>query len=616
MLRRFRETLIRPRTIAWRYAFAVAAAALATAGRLVLDPWLDNHAPYIVYVLAVTVTVWLAGFWPSMLTAALSVPPLVYFLAAEPLPLPAKLIGAAIYAVSMLAVALLGGSMRAAEAKALRSRQFLRATLDALPMKLAVLDSKGVVVATNHRWAELHTGLDYLAFSRKAAAEGDSTARDALASLLTVLDGRSAEAWSEYPCEQDGQRLWFLMRVSDAPQVLGGGLVVAHVDITERKHLEDTIRRSEARFRELADAMPQIVWSAGPDGKVDYLNRRWHELSGVPPGEVGEESWLAAVHPDDRDRAIAGWRQAVAAGKPLQMEIRLRMAGQDCRWHLARALPVHDEHGGVLRWYGTCTDIHDLKAAEGRLQVAAAELSRSNIDLEQFAYVASHDLQEPLRQVSGHLGLIRKRMADKLAPVERDLLGFAIDGATRMAALISDLLAYSRVGRGQSGFSDVDMEAALRTAVANLSTAIRESGAVITHDPLPTIRASQALMPQLLQNLLGNAIKYRHAQRPPRIHFSAVDNGDHWLFSIRDNGIGIPPHEQGRIFAIFYRLHGRKDYSGTGIGLAICKRIVEHHCGRIWVESDEGQGATFHFTIPRLVAAGASAAPWGGGAAA
>ena len=234
---------------------------------------------------------------------------------------------------------------------------------------------------------------------------------------------------------------------------------------------------------------------------------------------------------------------------------------------------------------------------EERVTERTLELRRSNEDLEQFAYVASHDLQEPLRMVTSYLQLLRKRYETKLDADANDFIGFAVDGAERMQRLILDLLAYSRVGTRAKAFEATDSNAVLQDALMNLQVTLRESGAVVTQSALPTVWSDPVQLTQLFQNLVGNGIKFR-GEKPPSVRIEAKREDNHWHFTVADNGIGIAPKDFERIFVIFQRLHGRQRYPGTGIGLAICKKIVERHGGRIWVESEPGHGATFHFTIP------------------
>lgn len=237
-----------------------------------------------------------------------------------------------------------------------------------------------------------------------------------------------------------------------------------------------------------------------------------------------------------------------------------------------------------------------LKAME-KLRQTSADLERSNTELQQFAYVASHDLTEPLRMITSYLELLSSRAQEKLGAEEREFIGYAVDGARRMRTLIQDLLAYARVDTRGRPLGPTDCEEVLATVLANLKLAIDESGTVIEHEKLPTVEGDSMQLAQVFQNLLGNAIKF-HGQTPPRIHVGARRNNDEWLFFVKDNGIGIDPKNFSRIFVLFQRLHTRQEYPGTGMGLAICKKIIERHGGRIWAESKPGEGTTFFFTIP------------------
>ena len=239
----------------------------------------------------------------------------------------------------------------------------------------------------------------------------------------------------------------------------------------------------------------------------------------------------------------------------------------------------------------------ELKREVDERKRTEEELARSNAELQSFAYVASHDLQEPLRMVASYLQLLERRYKGKLDDDADDFINYAVDGATRMQRLINDLLKYSRVSTQAKEFEPTNCETVLENTLSNLQIAIKESEAVVAHDPLPNVMADNIQLGQLLQNLIGNAIKFRN-EKPPRIHVSAKQKEGEWTFSVQDNGIGIDPDYKDRIFVIFQRLHGVGDYPGTGIGLAICKRIVEHHGGRIWLESQPGEGCTFYFTIP------------------
>ena len=264
--------------------------------------------------------------------------------------------------------------------------------------------------------------------------------------------------------------------------------------------------------------------------------------------------------------------------------------------HLAQAERIGAQIAGTI---ANAFAYEKLEAAQHAIENAVTELRRSNQELEQFAYVASHDLQEPLRKIASFCNLLESRYADQLDEKANVYLHYIVDGALRMQALVNDLLLYSRVTTRGKEFAPTDTNDALREALANLDVAVAESNACVTYDPLPTVLGDVAQLTRLFQNIIGNAIKYR-GEAPPQVHVSVLEKGDEWVFSVRDNGIGIAPEYAERIFVIFQRLHTREEYSGTGIGLSVCKKIAERHGGRIWVESEEGCGATFYFSLPQV----------------
>ncbi len=365
-----------------------------------------------------------------------------------------------------------------------------------------------------------------------------------------------------------------------------------------RDRAEDVLRTGEQRFRTLTEAVPQIMWTATPDGQMDYFNGRWQEYTGLSCQSALGQGWADAIHPDDRPVVRDTWQAALAADQPQQVEHRLRAADGQYRWHLSRAVPLRDDTGLIVKWFGTATDIHDARLAHEGLRQLTDELARSNQDLEQFAYVASHDLQEPLRMVTGYLQLIERRYGEKLDDSAHEFIAFAVDGAARMQTLIQDLLAYSRVGTRGKTPQPVPVADALQAVQKDLAAKIAETGAQLTAGALPVVQADPTQLRQLLTNLVGNALKFTAPDRPARIHVDARRDGPLWEITVADNGIGIEPEYRDRIFVIFQRLHGREAYEGTGLGLAICKKIVERHGGRIWVTSTPGEGSCFHFTLP------------------
>jgi PAS domain S-box-containing protein len=373
--------------------------------------------------------------------------------------------------------------------------------------------------------------------------------------------------------------------------VLIGASKIAR-DITESKRYQKRLIESEAWFRRLADSMPQMVWTARSDGYVDYYNERWYQFTGFNREPGGDTSWESILHPDDIQRTHDTWHASVQSGEPFSIEYRFRDRRENrWRWFIGRALPVRDGSGTIVKWFGTCTDIDEQKRTEEQLR-------RANQDLEQFAFSASHDLQEPLRGVKIYSELLAKRYESKLDGDGLKFIKFLTSAATRMERLVRDLLTYTQVA-GFDGPQEVsDANEALKIALANLAVSIAASGAQITTDPLPSLPVSSTHLQQLFQNLIGNAIKYRSLERSPAVHVTAEQQNAHWVFSIADNGIGIDPEYKENVFGLFKRLHRSDEYSGTGIGLAICQRIVDRYHGRIWVESEPGRGSTFRFTLP------------------
>jgi len=370
----------------------------------------------------------------------------------------------------------------------------------------------------------------------------------------------------------------------------------------KRRRTEATLQEIEQRLELAIEGAEIGIWDITiPTGRIVY-DRRWERMLGYTVEELEPHlnTWERLVHPDDLPRILEVWNTHAIGNSPFyEGEFRLRTKSGGWNWVFSRGKVIErDSTGAPLRAIGTYLDITARKGTEERLAAKAIELARSNADLEQFAYVASHDLQEPLRMVSVYCQLLRRRYQGKLDAAADEFIGFAVDGADRMQHLIEDLLAYSRIGTKDRQLEPVDCAVVLKDALTNLKLALMQSDAVVTHDPLPTVLANGKQLIQLFQNLIGNAIKYRGSQRP-EIHIAVDLQEEAWRFAVRDNGIGLDPQFSDRIFVIFQRLHTKAEYPGTGMGLAICKKIVEQHGGRIWVESQPGLGSVFYFSIPR-----------------
>jgi PAS domain S-box-containing protein len=375
-------------------------------------------------------------------------------------------------------------------------------------------------------------------------------------------------------------------------------------DISERKQAEEELQRSEERYRLTADSLPHLIWTSKPDGTTEYLNNRWHEETGYTLERTGQDGWAHFLLPGDGDECLKKWKEALISGEPFQADCRFQVPHKERRWYTCRAVPVRDAGGRILRWFGSCTDIHEQKMADEVLRASKEELQRtnealkrSNADLEQFAYAASHDLQEPLRMVAIYSQLLKEEFGGQLNSDANSYLTFAADGALRMEALLKDLLAYSRASsEDEPATEQVDSQVAVVKSLENLRILAQETNAEITWSSLPHVRIPEVHLAQIFQNLIGNALKYRKPGQKPVVHIDAKPQNAGWIFSVRDNGIGVAQEYYNQIFRIFGRLHGH-EVAGTGIGLALCKKLVERSGGVIWVESKPGEGSTFYFSV-------------------
>lgn len=394
---------------------------------------------------------------------------------------------------------------------------------------------------------------------------------------------------------KDGKDLWVVFSSRPLFEKDGRylGAMAMITDITERKH-------AEAQIRKLSYAVEQstsIVIITNTEGIIDYVNPKFTEVTGYTREEViGKNPRILKSHQTGNEVYKALW-ETIVSGQEWYGELHNRKKNGDTYWAQASISPIKNSEGVITHYLGVQEDITARKEAETALKSYATELERSNEDLQQFAYVASHDLQEPLRMITSYLTLLERRYRNKLDADADEFIGYAVNGAKRMKQLIQDLLEYSRVGTHGKPFAPTDFEELLKKVLNNLEVSIIENQAQITHDKLPVLLADEFQISQLFQNLIANSIKFR-SEQPPEIHIGSERQNGKWLFSVRDNGIGIDKQYSKRIFVIFQRLHTNSQYPGTGIGLALCKKIVERHGGKIWIRSKPGEGATFYFTIP------------------
>jgi PAS domain S-box-containing protein len=370
-------------------------------------------------------------------------------------------------------------------------------------------------------------------------------------------------------------------------------------DSNKRAKAEEALQQSEEKYRGLLEAAPDGMVVVNQGGEIVLLNAKAERQFRYSRDELLGQKVTNIIPEGFAERLIADGTHTVAEAQAQQVGTGIEHYGRrkdGTEFPIEIMLSPLESTEGILVT-AAIRDITVRKEAEALLVRKVEELNRSNEELEQFAYVASHDLQEPLRMVASYTQLLSKRYKGRLDADADEFIAFAVDGASRMQRLIQDLLVYSRVGKRGKELLDVFSEESLQQAIINLRGAIEESGAQVTHDPLPRVMADETQLIQLFQNLVGNAIKYRRAG-VPLIHISAArDGGIMWIFSVQDNGIGIDSQFFEKIFGMFQRLHKREEFTGTGMGLAICKKIVERHGGGISVESQPGRGSTFHFTL-------------------
>lgn len=394
------------------------------------------------------------------------------------------------------------------------------------------------------------------------------------------------------------------------------------MDITDRKESELALKTSEGKFRTLADSMPQFVWTADAQGNITYFNRSLLDYSGFTVAEIEKDGWLPLVHPDDLAGSVNSWIVSVSSGNEYLFEHRLKRSDGDYRWYQCRAIPQRNANGAIEMWVGTSLDIHDRRLFIDQLEtkvqertqqllVANNELVRTNMELAQFAYVASHDLQEPLRKIQTFATRILETENDNLSERGKDYFHRMQASSTRMQQLIVDLLAFSRANVAEKHLENTDLNQVLQNVQEQLSDIIHAENAVIKSDVLPVREVIVYQFEQLFMNLIANALKFIGPERAPVIEIrsgevpgaaiplAGVDVTRHYQYiSFADNGIGFEPQYKDRIFQVFQRLHNRSAYEGTGIGLAICKKIVENHKGLIDAVGKPGVGSTFIIYLP------------------
>jgi PAS domain S-box-containing protein len=479
-----------------------------------------------------------------------------------------------------------------------------RGLLEAAPDAMVVVNQGGEIVLLNVQ-AEKQFGYrrDELigqkvkniipeGFAERLRADGLRSVEDALAQQIGTgieLTGRRRDG-TEFPIE-------IMLSPLESSE---GILVTAAIrNISVRRDAEKHLAQMEGKYRGLLEAAPDAMVVVNQRGEIVLLNVQAEKQFGYHRDELVGQQVKNIIPEGFAERLLADALRSAEDALAQQIGTGIELTGRrknGSHFPIEIMLSPLESAEGILVT-AAVRDITKRKKAEAHLLQKVEELNRSNEELEQFAYIASHDLQEPLRMVASYTQLLSKRYTGKLDSDADEFISFAMDGASRMQRLINDLLAYSRVGTKPMDLLDTSSEEALEQALINLRGAVAESGAIVTHDRLPTVLADEMQLVHLFQNLVGNAIKY---QGPgiPRVHISVSKNDESkWVFSIRDNGLGIDSQYFEKIFGIFQRLHKREEFAGTGVGLAICKKIIERHGGSITVESQPGHGSTFRFAL-------------------
>jgi PAS domain S-box-containing protein len=381
-----------------------------------------------------------------------------------------------------------------------------------------------------------------------------------------------------------------------------------------QRSLKET-EESREEFRKLADFVPQIVWTATAEGFTDYYNEKWYEYTGSDK-IYGDQSFTAFMHPDDVQNCIESWHKAVNASGPYEMEYRFRNREGQYRWFLGRGVPVKNSEGEIVKWFGTCTDIHDRKSRSEQLeqlvQERTQELERSNDDLRQFAHVASHDLKEPIRKIRMFSSRLKEDYSTAIPEEGKLYIEKIQEAAKRMAAMIDGVLNYSVTSNGEQSFETIDLNEIMYEIKQDLELVIQQKNATVTYQDLPKIRGIRVLIYQLFYNLLNNALKFSRENQQNNITIKVkkvkgseingstnlVPGKDYISIEINDQGIGFDPAQAEKMFQLFSRLNPKDKYEGTGLGLALCKKIALRHNGNIIAKGKENEGASFNVLLP------------------
>ncbi|MBC7382875.1 MAG: PAS domain S-box protein [Bacteroidia bacterium] len=487
----------------------------------------------------------------------------------------------------------------------IESEERFRTMAEGTDIYIAVEDESKNAVYFNKVWMEL-TGRPMAELVEFGWTDliHDENREEFVSNYLNAFDKKCSFTGEFRIQNKEGQYRWMLAKGLPRfrPDNSFAGYISSCVDITDRIKSEEALKESLTKFKKLLEAVPQITWTNFPNGEVNFYNEQWHNYTGLNYDETKEWGWQKVIHPNDLKSTIKVYNEALQNGNVFVTENRYKRADGEFRWHLNRALPVRNEEGEITLWIGTATDIHEQKAIEEQLEKLVSErtiqLQQSNEDLQQFAHVASHDLKEPLRKIKIYTSRVYEEFAEILPPTAKEFINKIHAASNRMQVMIDGVLTYSSVNAIEKGIELIDLNSVIKNIESDLEILIIQKEATIKKGNLPSIEGASVLIYQLFYNLINNALKFSSLLEKPLISITSETVNESARILVRDNGIGFEPEYSKRIFETFVRLNSKDKYDGTGLGLALCKKITQRHGGTIIAESKKNSGADFIITLP------------------